>query len=258
MEQQGVGQGLAGASRMIESLTGWWELAGVDSAVGAVPVDWLAMEAKADVVGPVNAQSLVAEDISRTEPARPVVDWPSDIDMLKAMMADGVALPGNAFGTAFVAPVGAAQSDVMVVSDMPDQDELAGRKLGSGASGLLLERMLAAIQVGLPDCYWTALATTIPPTGEVPENELAGLADFVRHQIGLVKPRSLILLGSAASKALLGEELMEARQSLGNINYEGRNMAVLTTFHPRTLIARPAMKAQAWKDLQMFAKRAAL
>ena len=38
----------------------------------------------------------------------------------------------------------------------------------------------------------------------------------------------------------------------------GRNIAALTTFHPRTLIARPAMKAQAWRDLQMFAKRYAL
>ena len=86
-------------------------------------------------------------------------------------------------------------------------------RLGSGATGILLTRMLAAIDIKLPDCYWTALATTIPPTGDVPENALPELAEFVRHQIGLLRPnRWIVLLGSSATcKALLGEELMKAR-----------------------------------------------
>lgn len=254
MEQRGQ----LAASEMVESLTGWWELAGVDAAVGETAVDWLALDAKVDVAESVVALPPVAKEKPSAAPSKPAVDWPTDIDKLKAMIANGAALPGNAFGTSFIAPAGPSACDVMVISDLPDQDEVAGRTFGGGATGVLLSRMLAAIGVDLADCYWTALATTISPTGEVPENALNDLADFARHQIGLVQPKSLILLGSSACKALLGEELMNARQSLQNINHDGSNMAVLTTFHPRTLIARPAMKAQAWKDLQMFAKRADL
>ncbi len=243
------------ASDMIDSLNGWWELAGVDAAVGEMPVNWLEIDTKpeaaeiAQVPPPQSAKSPLSE------PARPSVEWPDDIEKLKAMISEGAELPGNTFGSRFVAPAGLANSQVMIVSDLPDQDEIMAGKLGSGASGALLDRMMAAIGIKLADCYWTALASTIPSTGEVSEAAHAELADFVRHQVSLVKPKSLILLGSAACKALLNEELMKARAQLRNFNHDGSNMAVLTTFHPRTLIARPAMKAQAWKDLQMFAKR---
>lgn len=251
MEQPGQ----LAASDMIDSLTGWWELAGVDAAVGEMPVNWLELDAKPEagetpvVSPPQSAKSPLSE------PVRPTVEWPNDIDTLKAMITDGAALPGNAFGSRFIVPFGHAGSEIMIISDLPDQDEISAGNLGSGASGVLLDRMMTAIGIKLVDCYWTALATTIPSTGEVPEAAHTELADFARHQMSLAKPKSLILLGSAACKALLGEELMKARAQLRNFNHDGSNMAVLTTFHPRTLIARPAMKAQAWKDLQMFAKR---
>jgi uracil-DNA glycosylase len=254
MEQQGQ----LAASRMIESLTGWWDLAGVDAAVGEIPVDWLAVEQKADLQAEIPAVSHPTASFAPLTPGKPVVEWPSNIDALKTMVLDGAAFPGNCFGTSFVAPWGPSHSEVIVVSDLPDQDEVAGKMLGSGATGGLLSRMLAAIGLDLADCYWTSLANTIPSAGDLPEGMLRELADFVRHQIDLVKPKSVILLGSSACKALLGEELMKARSALRNINHEGSNLATLATFHPRTLIARPAMKAQAWRDLQMFAKRAGL
>ena len=247
-------QGQLAASKMIESLNGWWELAGVDAAVGDMPVDWLLSDAQAEAVEHPAALPKSADNVP-AQPAKPAADWPPDIETLKTMIASGAALPSNAFGMAYVAPVGPSACDVMIISDLPDSDEIAAEKLGSGATGALLGRMLAAIGIEATNCYWTALATTIPSTGEVPETSYQELADFVRHQIALVKPKSLILLGSAACKALLGEELMRARAELRNINHDGSNMAVLTTFHPRILIARPAMKGQAWKDLQMFAKR---
>lgn len=254
MEQQGQ----IAASRIVASLNGWWELAGVDAAVDEVPVNWLMLDEQADATPNSPPPSAAPKETVVPKLATPAVQWPSDIDSLKAAVAAGAALPGNDFGTRYVAPVGPATCDVMVISDLPDQDELTTGVLGSGVTGALLGRMLAVIGLDLANCYWSPLAFTIPSTSEVPERALKNLADFAHHQIGLVKPKSVILLGSSACKALLGEELMKARAELRNINHDGSNMTVLTTFHPRTLIARPAMKAQAWKDLQMFAKRADL
>jgi uracil-DNA glycosylase len=224
MEQQGQ----IALSRMIESLTGWWELAGADAAVGEMPVNWLELDAKADAIEIPAAPAPALKEMAAVTPAKPAIDWPLDIDTLKAMIAAGASLPGNNFGTRFVVPAGPSACDVMIISDLPDQDEVGTGLLGSGATGILLGRMLGAIGIKRTDCYWTALATTVPPTG------------------------------SSACKALLNDELMKARAELRNINHDGSNMAVLTTFHPRTLIARPALKVQAWKDLQMFAKRADL
>jgi uracil-DNA glycosylase len=251
MEQQGQ----IAASGMIESLDSWWKLAGVDGAVSESPVNWLELDTKIETASTALVTMASAAPNPGTIPATSAADWPSDIDTLKAMIATGTSLPGNNYGGRFVAPVGPASCEVMIVSDVPDPDELDNGSLGSGQTGALLGRMLRAIGITLADCYWTTLATTIPATGDIPDEALPDLADFVRHQAGLVKPKHVILFGSSACRALLGEELMKARAQLQKINQDGRTMSVLTTFHPRTLIARPAIKANVWKDLQMFAMR---
>ena len=244
-------QGQFAASEMIQSLNSWWELAGVDSAVGEEAVDWLALEAKPAVVAPVPVKQVAQPEL----PAKAKPEWPQDIETLRRMIFEGAALPGNTFGGRSVAPVGPDKAKLMVISDLPDADELAAGELGSGATGKLLERMLAAIGMKFSDCYWTTLATTTPATGELADSVLPELAAFVRHQVSLIDPENIIILGSSACRALLGLELMEARGNLRDFNHDGGKMAVLTTFHPRTLIARPQMKAQAWKDLQMFVKK---
>jgi uracil-DNA glycosylase len=244
-------QGPIAASDMIDSLNGWWELAGVDSAVSDISVDWLALDVKPD---PTSIPPVVAK-MQPEVTVKPRVEWPQDIEALRLALSEQTALPGNGYGSRPVISIGPSSCDVMVVSDLPDSDELASGKLGSGASGVLLERMLTAIGVKLADCYWASLASTMPATGELPDADIQELAAFLRHQIELVKPKIIISLGSVASKALLGLDLMEVRQSLRDFNHDGGKVAVLTTFHPRTLIARPQMKSQAWKDLQMFAKR---
>ena len=244
-------QGQFAATQMIESLNGWWKLAGFDSAVGEEAVDWLALDAKPEVVARVPVKQVPQQEL----PAKTKAEWPQDIETLRRMISEGAALPCNTFGNRMVAPIGPENARLMVISDLPDADELAAGKLGCGATGMLLERMLAAIGVELSDCYWTTLAATIPATGELPDPVLPELTAFVRHQVNLVDPENIIIFGSSACRALLGLELMEARGNLQDFNHDGGKKTVLTTFHPRTLIARPQMKAQAWKDLQMFVKK---
>ena len=244
-------QGQPTALQMIGSLNRWWHLAGVDAAVGDDAVHWLKLDEKPETI-PV-APLPKTEQVSL--PVEVKTEWPNDIEILRLKIADNAALPGNAFSNRPVVPVGPANASIMVISDFPDADEVGSGVLGSGATGNLLARMLAAIDVKLADCYSTTLSTTVPATGELPDAMLPELADFVRHQMAMVEPARIVVLGSSASRALLGIEMMDARRNLPDFNYNGIKVAALTTFHPRTLIARPQMKAQAWKDLQMFAKR---
>ena len=246
------------ATRMVESLAGWWKLAGLDGTVGVNPVNWLEI----DSVERIEESSAIvhanAAETGTALPAKTEIAWPNDIEILKDMVAKAVDLPCNIFGTRTVAPVGPQNCDIMIISDLPEVDDLESGALNGGFTGAMLRQMLAAINVELNACYWTALATTRPSTGDIPAEYLPRLADFVRHQINLIKPRSIILLGSSACNALLGEELLKARQILANINHDSITMTVMATFHPRTLIARPVQKALAWRDLQMFAQRPGL
>lgn len=241
---------------VVESLTGWWKLAGVDASVSDETVNWLADNADEKPVSAVTPVTKVAPPAP--VPAVPTIAWPSDIAELKRMVANGAPLPGNSFSSVHIPPVGPQNCEVMVVSDLPDAGDAEAMESQNSETAILLRRMLAAIGVDMSLCYRTWLATTTPSTGEVPEDSLGALGDFVRHQLQMIRPKSVIILGSSACRALLDEDLMNARAQTRNINHDGSNMATLTTFHPRTLIARPAMKAQAWKDLQMFAKGSAL
>ncbi len=247
MEERGESSAFA----IAESLTSWWELAGLDSAVGDTAVDWLADGQQPQSHG---AAPMTSAAIKQSKPSTaPDVVWPTDIAQLREMVMAGAPLPGNAFGPVRSPPVGPETCDVMIISDLPDIMEVSG---AAQQNATLLRRMMSAIEINVLSCFVSWLATSMPSTGEVPEDALPELAAFMRHQIELVRPKSVVILGSSACKALLGEELMNARAQLRNINHNSLNIASLATFHPRTLIARPALKAQAWKDLQMFAKRA--
>ena len=239
------------AFAVVESLTGWWELAGVDSAVGENTVNLLAQDAVD--TSPNIPVAATAEKKQAEAPAAPGIMWPTDIAALREMVVGGAPLPGNAYGPVRFPSVGPVSCDVMVISDMPDI--LPSPETTTSLNAALLQRMLAAIGIDIAQCHCTWLATSMPSTAEVPENDLPDLAAFMLHQIKLIRPKSLVILGSAACKALLGEELMHARAELRIVNHDGLNITTLATFHPRTLIARPAMKKQAWRDLQMFAKR---
>lgn len=240
---------------VIESLNGWWKLAGVDAAVGDQSVNRLADDAEEKAASA--ASSAVKADPAPPVVAAPSVEWPTEIAELKQMISEGAPLPGNGFSSVHIPPVGPDDADIMIISDLPDAGDAYALESQNSETAILLRHMLAAIDIDMSTCYRTWLATTAPSTGEVPEDMLDALGDFVRHQMQIIRPKSVMILGSSACRALLNDDLMNARAQLRNINHDGSNMATLTTFHPRTLIARPAMKSQAWKDLQMFAKRSA-
>ena len=246
MEDQGKNTTFA----VVESLSGWWELAGVDSAVQEKTLDLLERDA---VVSSPTMPTLSNTEKKQAELAAvPATMWPSDIATLRQMVANGSPLPGNAYGPIRLPPIGPDSCDVMVISDLPDI--LDRHDMNMSANGTLLRRMFAAIGIETAQCYCTWLATSMPSTGEVPEKDLPDLAAFMLHQIKLIRPKSLVILGSAASKALLGDELMHSRAELRCLHEDGLNLPTLVSFHPRTLIARPAMKKQSWRDLQIFAK----
>lgn len=240
------------ALNVMESLAGWWKLAGVDAAVSDETVNWLA--------GDVDTMTVPAVTEAVTETpvvVAPNIPWSTDIAELKRMVAVGAQLPGNSYSSTYIPPVGPHAAKIMVVSDLPDAGDAEAIESQSSETAFLLRRMLAAIGIDMSICYRTWLATTMPSTGEVPEDMLGASGDFVRHQMHIIRPKSVIILGSSACRALLDDDLMNARMQIRNINLDCSNMAALTTFHPRTLIARPALKAEAWRDLQMFAKGSA-
>jgi uracil-DNA glycosylase len=244
--------------KMAASLLAWWRDAGVDYVTEDQPMNWLSPKMAAPVVGRfvespvVEKQPLAPPTVL---PKQTALAWPEDLLALKALVQQKADLPGLSYGGNCAVPVGETGATAMAIGDFPDDEEILAGQFGAGGTAKLLTNMLLAAQI-VPDLsYLTALALSRPAAGSLPKNDLAPLADFARHQIKLVQPKVVVIFGAAACEALLAEELMSARGQLRFINHDDRKTAAVATFHPRTLMAQPQLKAQAWKDLQMLIRK---
>lgn len=222
----------------IESTIAWWAEAGVDTLVAAEPRNWLAVPAGA------------APRTKAAEPAVAQVLLPDTLaTLLEWRLGDGAPearMPGTSLPAA-----GPAEAETMILVDCPERDDRGA--LLEGSAGALLDRMLAAIGLHRGAVHLAALCGRRPPAGRIDDPLARELAAVALHHAGLVAPKRLLVMGNAASRAILGIELLEARGSLRELNHKGGNTsAVVATFHPRFLMERPAMKAEAWKDLQML------
>ena len=238
------------------SVLEWWQDAGVDMLVEDSPRDWFA--APEPLILPPVARGPTPANAT---PA-PVPQAPAMPPLLADFLAwrGGADVPEAGWSGISLSAEGPPDATVMVLADCPDRDDAgddsgdgssAGRLL-SGASGRLLDRMLAAIGLTRDEVHVAAVCAKRPTAGRIQREVEDRLAEIARHHIELVAPKRLLLLGNAASRAILGMELQAARGRLHRFNHKVGEAGVVASFHPRFLIEKPAAKAEAWKDLQML------
>ena len=229
----------------------WWSDAGVDVLVDDVPRDWLAPEAP--------APSLIAPKQLGHAPVT-VAAMPATLEAFMAWRG-GADVPEAGWSGISLAATGPGDAAVMVMVDCPDRDDGDAGALLAGLPGKLFDRMLAAIGLSRETVHLAAVCARRPSAGRPAREVEARLAEISRHHVGLVAPKRLLLLGDAASRALLGTTVREAQGRLHAFNHkDGQRDAtrsagetqVVASYHPRFLIEKPAAKAEAWKDLQML------
>ncbi len=154
---------------------------------------------------------------------------------------------------------GAERARLMVIGDAPGRDDdLAGRPF-VGATGQLLDKMLAAISLGEADVHITNVVYWRPPGNRAPTaQEVAACAPFLARQIELVGPDVVLVLGGAAAKHVLATDdaIMKLRGKWRTIESAGRPIKAMASLHPDYLLKSPSAKRQVWRDL--LAVRASL
>lgn len=215
----------------IASALAWWADAGVDMLVDETPRDWLA---KTEAPRPVPSTDKRSDEL------------PATIDAFVAWrLADGTL---HDPGSPRVPPIGDAASDLAIIVDRPEQGE---RALLEGSAGTLFDRMLAAIGRDRTVIYAMPLMhawSAAPPSAE----NLGRLSDLAMHHLSLSGARKVLIMGDAASRAMLGMGTAEARGHLHFINHKGGTVTAVASYHPRFLLERPVTKRGAWADLQLL------
>jgi len=225
------------------SLLQWWSDAGVDCLVDEEPRNWLRTRAPALEAPTAPAMPEAAKD-----------ELPPQLDLFRSWLADHQDLPFGTPQAPRVCPSGDPASGLMLLVEMPSDEDCATGTLMSGESGRLLDRMLAAMGRSRETIYLASLSCFRTPGGLSGE---AGsrCSTLARHHVGLVAPKVLLLLGDACCKAMTGMAVMQARGRWHQIATHSGDIAALASFHPAFLLDRPAAKKHAWMDLQMVMEK---
>ncbi len=231
-------------SLAVESYLGWWRDAGLLDGVGDAPHDWFAKPAAfrrhdRPATEQCADQALVVPHVATIAS---LLSLPADLGAFDRWLGTATDLPGHDW-SARCLPTGPANPPIMLLADVPDADDLATGTLFSGATGRLLDAMLAAIGRNRGDVRLASIALTRPVAGRLDGAEADQLVALARHHIALVRPRCLVLLGQQAS------QLIDAK-SQPVVNQDGATVVSVAMHHPRLLLERPLLKRQAWEVLK--------
>ena len=145
--------------------------------------------------------------------------------------------------------------EVMFVGEAPGADEdLQGRPF-VGRAGQLLDKMIAAMGFARTDVFIANILKCRPPGNRTPTpDEMSVCIPFLKRQIALVKPKTIVALGATAWRGLSGDPGASISRVRGLWQtFEG--IPVMPTFHPAYLLRCPSAKRTAWDDLKLVLAR---
>ena len=123
--------------------------------------------------------------------------------------------------------------------------------------GQLLDKMLAAIDLDRNKVYISNIINYRPPENRRPtDEEIKRYLPYITKHIEIIQPKILVLLGSTAMNALIGNDKVISKMRGKWIE---KNLEVIKhrtiTFHPAFLMRQPAQKKMTWIDLKMIRER---
>ena len=149
-------------------------------------------------------------------------------------------------------------SPIMIIGEGPGQKEDEMGKPFVGDAGMLLNKMLEAINIKRPKVYITNVVNYRPPNNRKPEpSEINRYAVFLREHINIIDPKILILMGGTAMEALFGQTLKisKERGKWKELIVNQKTYLAILTFHPAYLLRQPEQKKFSWTDLKMIRKK---
>ena len=153
---------------------------------------------------------------------------------------------------------GNINSPIMIVGEGPGQKEDELGKPFVGDAGILLNKMLKAINISRKNIYITNVVNFRPPNNRKPESgEIAKYSNFLRNHISIINPKILVLMGSTAMESLFGSKIKISKER-GNwkeVIINNKTYLAMITFHPAYLLRQADQKKYSWEDLKIIRKK---
>lgn len=139
---------------------------------------------------------------------------------------------------------------VMVIGEGPGAEEDRQGLPFVGRAGQYLDKWLAAIGLSRDrDVYITNIVKCRPPGNRDPQTEeIEACTPYLRRQIDIVRPKTILAVGRFAASWLTGHS-----DSLGKLRgrtFDYRGVPVVVTYHPSGVLRNPEYRRPVWDDLR--------
>ena len=150
---------------------------------------------------------------------------------------------------------GNPKSKIMLIGEAPGANEDQEGLPFVGRAGQLLDKMLSAINLDRDKVYISNIINYRPPDNRRPtEEEIKRYLPFITNHIEIIDPKIIVLLGSTAMNALVGNSIVisKMRGKWIEKQFGSCKTSIIITFHPAFLMRQPAQKKLSWIDLKMI------
>jgi DNA polymerase len=231
---------------------------------------------------PVEAPQIAAADSSNAPPARrdpimqnaaterpvvsdlsellvePAVREAATLEALKDVIGDCSRCKLGESRTNIVFGVGNPEAELMFVGEGPGEEEDRRAEPFVGRAGKLLTDIITK-GMGVPreDVYIANVVKCRPPANRNPQpDEIVACEPFLHRQIGLIRPKVIVTLGTFATQVLLKNRIPISKQRGQWFEYLG--VPLMPTFHPAYLLRNGGDKRLVWDDIQQVMQRLGL
>ena len=149
---------------------------------------------------------------------------------------------------------GNISAKIMIIGEGPGAQEDKEGKPFVGRAGKLLDKMLESIHLNRTKVYISNVVNYRPPANRRPtEEEIVRYLPYLKNHIEIMNPKILILLGSTALNAIIGNVTVISKARGKWIQKEIGTVKpwIIASFHPAFLMRQPEQKKLAWIDLKM-------
>jgi len=149
--------------------------------------------------------------------------------------------------------VGNQQAKLMLIGEAPGANEDLKGEPFVGRGGMLLNSMLASINLKRSDVYIANILKCRPPNNRDPlPNEVTLCTPYLIEQIDLMKPKLIVAVGRIAAQFLLNTKESMSKLRGHEYIYGPQNTPLLVTYHPAYLLRSPTEKSKAYQDMLLI------
>ena len=153
---------------------------------------------------------------------------------------------------------GNINSAIMIIGEAPGSLETNLGLTFQGDVGILLNKMLLAIDIKREKIYSTYSINHRTPDDRKPTSqEINRYSIFLKEHISIIDPKILILLGTTSMQSVTGlsSNISSERGRWKEIILKNKSYPLIITYSPSYLIRYPNNKKYSWSDLKKIKQK---